>query len=100
MRQGEGGIYKAYFRCFKDNFKQATLLWLPLLAVGPGACFCILLYYQADMPILLGCSVLLLVVWGIVNAWLFPMLSRFYSTTFGALLQNPFDRLLSENSEQ
>ncbi len=85
LRKGDGGIFRSYFRCFKDNFRQATILWLILLVVGAGACFCILMYYQANLPILVGCSVLLLLVWGIVLSWLFPMLSRFCSTTFGAL---------------
>lgn len=85
LREGDGGIYKSYFQSFKNNFKQATILWLLLLVIGGGACFCILVYYQANLPIPLGCSVLLLVIWGIVVSWLFPLLSRFYSTTFGAL---------------
>ncbi len=85
LRRGDGGIYKSYFRAFKDNFLQATILWVILLIVGAGACFCILMYYQANQPVLVGCSVLLLLVWGIVVSWLFPMLSHFHSTTFGAL---------------
>lgn len=85
LRRGDGGIYKSYFRAFKDNFLQATILWVILLIVGAGACFCILMYYQANQPVLVGCSALLLLVWSIVTSWVFPMLSYFHSTTFGAL---------------
>lgn len=85
LRRDEGWIFKGYFKSFKENFLQATILWILLLVVGVGACFCILMYYQANQPILVGCSVLLLLVWGIVVSWLFPMLSHFHSTTFGAL---------------
>ena len=85
LRRDEGNIYKAYFRSFRDNFLQATALWAILLVVGVGACFCILMYYQINQPLMVGCSALLLFIWGVVVSWLFPMLSHFHSTTFGAL---------------
>ena len=85
MRNGEAHLYKAFFQSFKDNFKQATILWLILLVVGVMICTCALMYYQMDMPVLLACTLLGLFIWGVVTSWVFPLLSRFYSTTFGAL---------------
>ena len=32
--QREGDILQQYFRAFRSNFKQATILWLILLVVG------------------------------------------------------------------
>lgn len=85
MRNGEAHLYKAFFKSFKDNFKQATIIWLILLVVGVMICTCALMYYQMDMPVLLACTLLGLFIWGVVTSWVFPLLSRFYSTTFGAL---------------
>lgn len=85
MRNGEAHLYKAFFKSFKDNFKQATIIWLILLVVGVMICTCALMYYQMDMPVLLACTLLGLFIWGAVTSWVFPLLSRFYSTTFGAL---------------
>lgn len=85
MRNGEAHLYKAFFKSFKDNFKQATIIWLILLVVGVMICTCALMYYQMDMPVLLACTLLGLFIWGVVMSWVFPLLSRFYSTTFGAL---------------
>ena len=34
LRDEDNGIVKSYFRAFRDNFKQATLLWLLAAAVG------------------------------------------------------------------
>lgn len=30
----EGGITKSFFKAFKENFKQSTIVWLILLALG------------------------------------------------------------------
>lgn len=34
VRNEEGYITRGYFKAFKDNFRQATLIWLAFLAVG------------------------------------------------------------------
>ncbi len=83
-RNGESGSLKTFFRAFKESFKQATIIWIVLLAIGTLICFATLLYLQMNMPILVGCSVLALIIWGAVTSWVFPMLSKFYSTTWAA----------------
>lgn len=85
MRNQESNLYRSFFKAFKENFKQATILWLILLVVGAGICVCIMLYNYMNIPILLACSILGLLIWGAVVSWVFPLLSRFYSTTFAAL---------------
>ena len=84
MRKAEKSSPKTFFYAFKENFKQATLIWGILLAIGILICFAILLYLQMNMPVLIGCSVLALILWGAVTSWVFPMLSHFYSTTWAA----------------
>lgn len=44
-RKEDGYIVKGYFKAFKDNFIQATLLWIPLLLL-----FC---FFGADLYIVL-----------------------------------------------
>ena len=85
MRNQESNLYRSFFKSFKENFKQATILWVILLVVGVGICVCIMLYNYMNIPILLACSILGLLIWGAVVSWVFPLLSRFQSTTFGAL---------------
>ena len=34
----EGSLVKGYFRAFRDEFRQATLIWLFLLLFGAAAC--------------------------------------------------------------
>ena len=85
LRKSESNLYRSFFKSFKENFKQATILWVVLLIVGALICVCILLYNYLNYPILLACSLLGLFIWGAVVSWVFPLLSRFYSTTFGTL---------------
>ena len=33
IRQGDGYVVRRFFESFRRNFKQATLLWLPMLVI-------------------------------------------------------------------
>ena len=82
MRE-EGGIYKAFFKALKTNFKQATAQWLILLLTGSLLAMC--LYFYQNFPggtgrALLLISVLMAFIWCAVTAWVFPLQSRFYNS--------------------
>ena len=83
MMRDEGGIYKAYFKALKSNFKQATAQWLILLFTGALLAMC--LYFYQNIPggmgrALLLISVLIAFIWCAVTAWVFPLQSRFYNS--------------------
>ena len=40
----EGSLVKGYFRAFRDEFRQATLIWLFLLLFGAASCVNIILF--------------------------------------------------------
>ena len=73
----EGGIYKNYFKAFKSNFKQATVIWLLILVVGGLLVFSILFYVSNEMMVPLVISSLFFLLWAITVAWVFPLQSRF-----------------------
>ena len=33
IRQGDGYVWKRFLKSFRDNFKQATIIWLPMLVI-------------------------------------------------------------------
>ena len=85
IRKEEGTVFKPYFKAFKDNFKQATLIWIIQLAI------IILLgldwiwiynrgfnnvngFYMAVLGVL-TCFVFF------VTATIFPLIARFEMTT-------------------
>lgn len=78
----EAGVMKAYFRAFRENFKQSTILWLLLLAGGLCTFFDVVLLRQMTGPVrflfLPFAALLLLIV--LVSSYLFPLLSQFNNT--------------------
>jgi uncharacterized membrane protein YesL len=87
-------VLRPYFRALKENFKQATLLWLPLLAVMALVTFDIL-YLSAQgtaTAIIFVLMVLGVFVAGIA-AHLFPLIARFQMDT-KALLRTAFSLMV------
>lgn len=75
------GVFKTFFRAFRDNFKQATALWLVLLVIfGAMACNLLLIgfYVSGTAALALRCAV------GVVSAaavmvasCMFPLIVRY-----------------------
>lgn len=85
IRRGEGHIWREYWRSFRTNFKQATVLWLMLFALYGllgGSCYSSYLMCSAGtLP--KEMFYFLLIVIAVVAAWaalLFPYLARFQNT--------------------
>ncbi len=88
-----------FFRSFKQNFKQATQLWLILLAVGSllSGDIWILLHLRANTDgasaifwtLLLALVIAASVVFVIVLLWVFPLLASVDNTNT-AMLKNSF----------
>ena len=86
----EGYILKSFFKAFKTNFKQATLVWIPSLLI--------LFFMTADIRIfstdsnkqyqfLLIGAFLILIVLFVILLYYFPLLSKFQNSTV-QLLKN------------
>lgn len=75
--QDEGSIYKAFFQAFKSNFKQATILWLLTLVTGALLVFSLIFYVTNEMMVLVVLSSIMLLLWAVTVAWVFPLQSRF-----------------------
>ena len=83
LQQEEGGLYAAYFRAFKSNFRKATAIWLLFLAVGVLLLFGMYFYSAVSVvggQLLMGLSVMLFFLWAAALAWAFPLQSRFENT--------------------
>lgn len=82
VKNEENYIVRSYFKSFKENFKQATLIWLVCLVVIAvlSADFLILssmgdLGKKMKIALLALCLILLM-----VYVYIFPVLSRFVNT--------------------
>lgn len=80
----EGKLFQQYFKCFRLNFKQATLIWLGFL--GVGIVLCIDLYYGMNAgtnaaSAMLITSIVCIVLWLCVFFMAFTLLARIDNTT-------------------
>lgn len=75
----EQGIAKSYFRAFRENFRQSTVLWLILLLCGGTACWNTLFFYQMSgaLHYAFVLFALLFVLVLLIAAYVFPLLSQF-----------------------
>ncbi|MCM1155423.1 MAG: DUF624 domain-containing protein [Roseburia sp.] len=92
VRGEEGYLVRGFFKSFKQNFRQATLIWLMMLVVIGiiGGDFLIFAYSDVEFPkafiiFILALAVLMLMV----SVYIFPVLSRF-DNTIKNTLKNAF----------
>ena len=79
VKDEEHHIVRSFFKAFKSNFRQATIIWLILLVFG-----CLLfaaLYLTAQMEMVVPNRLLLAVLclYGVELSYVFPLLSQFGS---------------------
>ena len=82
-RNEEGYIIKDFFKSFKQNFKQATIIWLIMLVfilVFIGEYFIVMysgIEFPKEMSVVLIVAASLLFI---ISTYIFPVLSRFDNT--------------------
>ena len=79
----EGYIARAFLKSFRQNFKQATVIWLILFALGCvfGIDFYILYYSEGTLiTVLRFCIGATALVYLMVLLYVFPTLARFYNS--------------------
>lgn len=86
VRDEEGYTIKSFFKSFKENFKQSTIIWILLMVCG-----CILFmdfFFFIRIPsdnatfrmVMLAIFGGFTIVWGAISMYVFPLQSRFYNS--------------------
>ncbi len=98
VRDEEGPTIRSFFRSFKENFRQATILWLILLAVGGLLAFDVYFFFFIQKePSLLRTAMIaifggFLLLYCFTSLYVFPLQARFYNplrrTLFNALIMS------------
>lgn len=90
MVYNEGYVIRTFFKAFKENFKQATLIWIPALFV-----FLMLFINSRVLPLRFTGSMwsmvciankVVLVFFAFLFTLVYPLLAKFDNTTRGSLL--------------
>ena len=87
MREEYSGIIRSYFRAFRENFRQGTILWLLLvLAAGPALYYLYVLFSLDSLLRHLGFLFgILALLCAMAASYVFPWISQFENTTAQAL---------------
>ena len=91
-RDEEGYITRSFFRSFRQNFKQGTIIGLIMTGLGAFLCFdgyVLLRLYKtsAFWAIVSAVFLVAFAAWFIVLMWVFPLLAHFNNTTL-AMFKN------------
>ena len=76
----EGNLVKNFFKAFKNNFKQATAIWIVVLLAGLFlACDAYLSYISTSIiaKILMGVIILVAIIYAMWTSWIFPVQAKF-----------------------
>lgn len=88
VRNEDGYVIRSFFRSFKENFKQATTLWLIFLFAG--AILGLDLWAILNLNVfpagwfrsaLVAVFIVALVLWLVLVTYIFPLLARFENTS-------------------
>ncbi len=91
IRRGEGYVVKNFWKSFRMNFKQSTVIWL-VVSIGMMLSIYVALFFKVEGTIafisrgvLLGAAVF----WGFIACWVYPLQSKFINTIKNTI-QNSF----------
>lgn len=83
-RDDDGYTIRSFFKSFKENFKQATAIWLIFLAVGALLAFDVYYFIKLVSPSSLRTAMIavflaMVFIWFAMFTYVFPLQARFYN---------------------
>lgn len=89
VNKQDDALLKPYFRAFKENFKQATKIWIPHGLIGlalVAECFYLTINETGGLWWLI--FAVMAVVYLLISGMLYPMLARYKNTTRNIVLNS------------
>lgn len=85
VRDDDGYTIRSFFKSFKENFKQSTIIWLILLAAG--VILGVDMYFFAKLftggqtfkTVMLTVFMAMIIVYSAIFTYIFPIQARFYN---------------------
>lgn len=88
LSKDEAIVWRHYWQAFRSNFKQATCIWLIMLAILGALFGCAVCYWSWDLPNKPICLLLLGIVavaWLCVYSWVFLLQAHFENSVKNTL---------------
>ena len=83
VKNEEAYIVKSFFKSFKQNFKQSTIIWLIVLVVGIVFVLDLYILLQVDFSyenIIRYGIFAMIAIYLLITAYIFPVLAKFYNS--------------------
>lgn len=81
VKDEESYVTKQFFKAFKENFKQATIVWLLLLLSGCGLFSSFIYFFYAEdtvvVTFMMAIDVIMAVVWMFISQFIYAVIARF-----------------------
>lgn len=80
LKRDEGHVFQNFWKSFKLNFKQSTIIWVILLVLYAVNAFAIFVSNGSGMPmssLISGILLAAVLFVGIMNLWVYPLQCRF-----------------------
>ena len=86
VKNEEGYVAKQFVKGFKDNFKQATIIWVVMLMVAAGLIYDGYVVVTGGSPETFKIVIIVLgVVWSILFINVFPIMAKFENTLLNTI---------------
>lgn len=86
-RNDDGYTIRSFFKSFKENFKQSTIIWLIMMAVGLILVFDLLFFTKGGFSgsqqfrtVMVTIFLAMSIIYLAILTYIFPLQSRFYNT--------------------
>lgn len=91
LHRGEGYVIKNFWKSFKENFRQSTIIWL-IVSISIVLCLYVALFFNLEgtlATISRGAVMAAAIFWVFIACWVFPIQSKF-ANTIKNTLKNSF----------
>lgn len=88
-KKEDDSVFKAYFKAFKQNFKQATIIWIPNMLIGIALGAAAYYLSSSDTGAFLWIILAVLAfLFCLVSSMIYPMLGRYNNTTVAIIFNS------------
>ncbi|MGN0314836.1 MAG: YesL family protein [Fusicatenibacter sp.] len=81
-------VIRSYFRAWKENWKQSTIIWIGMLSTLLILILDMNLCAHLDGPLIPALSILVrifLLIWAMISTYVYPVLAKFQNTVSGTI---------------
>jgi uncharacterized membrane protein YesL len=88
-KKEDDSVFKAYYKAFKQNFKQATIIWIPNMLIGIALGAAAYYLSSSDTGAFLWIILAVLAfLFCLVSSMIYPMLGRYNNTTVAIIFNS------------